>query len=412
MKVNKKFCIVADDFTGSIDTGVQLSRRGLETRFLLWSSAKKESTTCVIDTESRGLDADDAYQRGLKVGKCIDFSTFDVIMKKVDSTLRGNVPEEILALDQSYGSELVFFVPALPDLGRTTKDGIHRLQGIPIHETELAKDPRKPVTEDCLSKILQSVYEEPVIHLAEEDLSQETFEKARLYTFDCKSNQHLSRIVEAGKATKKKILWVGAAALADYLMEEDYPTLPSLALIGSVSQVTHDQIKFAVTQGIRGIALDMDRLILDGKAVEQVAVEASDYLKEGKDLVIYTTASGDHKEIEKTIEAGKTIGLSSSETSTAVQSVLGELGKLILQQVSCSGIFLAGGDTAIALFEKLQAEGATIKSEVAIGAPIAGLNGGLHPDLLVVTKAGAFGNIDIICHSFRQIKEHHAAQSL
>src|SRR5207302_213591 len=46
--------------------------------------------------------------------------------------------------------------PAFPALGRTTRDGLHRLRGRPVHETEIGRDPKTPVRESHLVSLLQT----------------------------------------------------------------------------------------------------------------------------------------------------------------------------------------------------------------------------------------------------------------
>ena len=55
--------IVADDFTGANDTGVQLKRRGFPTRVVFQYGEQSPDDSCVIDTESRGLEEQEAYKK-------------------------------------------------------------------------------------------------------------------------------------------------------------------------------------------------------------------------------------------------------------------------------------------------------------------------------------------------------------
>ena len=154
-----RYLIVADDFTGANDTGVQLKRRGIDTNVVFSSELiNASSTSFVIDTESRGMSEDNAYSTLKDTLVGVDFSNFKYVIKKVDSTLRGNVAKEIKAVDEAYGSELVIFAPAFPDLKRTTVGAIHMLNNVPITKTEMARDPQSPVKEDNIEKILKEVY--------------------------------------------------------------------------------------------------------------------------------------------------------------------------------------------------------------------------------------------------------------
>ena len=76
--------------------------------------------------------------------------------------MRGNIAAEIKAVDEHFKPELMIFAPALPDLKRTTVDGVQCLNGVEICRTELASDPKNPVVEDDLVRMLGRYYEEKV----------------------------------------------------------------------------------------------------------------------------------------------------------------------------------------------------------------------------------------------------------
>lgn len=57
-----KMIVIADDFTGSNDTGVQLAKKGARTEVMLSASQKpsRRADVLVINTESRAMPADQA----------------------------------------------------------------------------------------------------------------------------------------------------------------------------------------------------------------------------------------------------------------------------------------------------------------------------------------------------------------
>ena len=172
-----RYLIIADDITGSNDTGVQLKRRGIETVVTLdAASVGSLHVSYVLDTESRPIKGDAAFDLVKKLLSGIDMSIYSHVVKKVDSTLRGAIAHEVAAVDAVYNPELIVFMPALPDLGRTTEEGIHKLKGTRITSTELAKDPVTPVTEDNIKKLLESVYDEPVTHVGQEAIEGGNFD--------------------------------------------------------------------------------------------------------------------------------------------------------------------------------------------------------------------------------------------
>ncbi len=363
-------------------------------------------TSYVADTETRGMSGEEAYSTVEKIIKDIDFSSFKYVIKKVDSTLRGNIAEEIKAVDEAFKSDMVVFSPALPDLGRTTVEGVHCLNGTPITKTELARDPVKPVTEDNIKKILEKAYAEKVIHVNTKDVEEGNFNfsAGRIFTFDASSNAHMQTIINKGLATGKRILWVGTAAMADNLFEIEYKTPPSLAVVGSVSSVTRLQVKFAENSGIKILKVPVSDII-EGRSIEDTVNEAVEILNQGKDLILISPASYSLEEYEQINGSGILKSMSTNEISIFVQDVLGEISKEVLDKVKISGVFLTGGDTATGLFKKLGALGSSISGEVTTGIPLMRLRGGSFDGLKVITKAGAFGKEDILAYSMRKLKE-------
>ena len=407
-KKMKNCFIIADDFTGSNDTGVQLRRKGIATRVVLRIPRElSPGESLVVDTESRSLPADEARKKLTEALAGVDFRTFDHVIKKVDSTLRGNIGPEIAVVDRCMQSELVIFMPALPDLGRTTEAGIHHMNGVRITDTELRNDPKTPVTEDNIVRILEAEYKEPIGFIGLEDIAAGHIDLsgARMFAADAVTNEDMLRVIRAAEALGKRTLYVGTAAMADNLYAIEQPVYPSMGLVASVSAVTSGQVKAAGESGAAVIQVPAD-LILSGKAdVEQFIAAAEESLRAGKDTLVVSSATVSRDELGKTVEAGAACGMTPEKVSAWVAGLMGDIGCRIAQNVPVSGIFLAGGDTAISLIEKADADGAEILGEVAIGIPLMRLSGGILAGLRVITKAGAFGKPDAIQYSLRKLKE-------
>ncbi len=126
--MNKKLAVIADDFTGANDTGVQFSKKGLKT-IVVTNTQNVENVlekldVLVIDTESRVADKKTAYEKVSETVKTLKSHGFEFIYKKLDSTLRGNIGIEIAAAMDAAGVNLALVAPALPSNGRTTIGGI------------------------------------------------------------------------------------------------------------------------------------------------------------------------------------------------------------------------------------------------------------------------------------------------
>ena len=115
--------IIADDFTGALDTGVQFAARGIRTQVVLDTEidfASQNAEVLVIDTETRHLPADKAYDIVYQLTKRCLKTDIHYIYKKTDSALRGNIGAELAALLDASGCRQLPFLPAFPQLNRIT----------------------------------------------------------------------------------------------------------------------------------------------------------------------------------------------------------------------------------------------------------------------------------------------------
>lgn len=155
-----ELAIIADDLTGATDSGVQFARRGFDTQVVLHaeevSAIERNSEIIVLDTDSRAVAAGEAYERTRLAALQVARMGFKHVYKKLDSTLRGNLGAEIDAVADAIPVDCIIVAPAYPKIGRTTRNGIHYVNDVRIDRTETAKDPKSPVAEADLVKLLAS----------------------------------------------------------------------------------------------------------------------------------------------------------------------------------------------------------------------------------------------------------------
>ncbi|MCG5217945.1 four-carbon acid sugar kinase family protein [Streptosporangium soli] len=133
---------VADDLSGAAEVACHLIVRALRTEIVLDDGVVVPSATCdlpVIDTDSRQLPPSAAATRvGSALGRFARDSS--IILKKVDSLLRGNLAAELTAVlrrpaGNGPGVRVAVIATALPALGRTVVGGVARVGGVPLRET-------------------------------------------------------------------------------------------------------------------------------------------------------------------------------------------------------------------------------------------------------------------------------------
>lgn len=358
----RDFVVIADDFTGANDTGVQIRAKGIPIDVMLEPQDLTASDrSVVIDTESRVVTAAEAYRRVrdafLKVQAC---GGCRHVYKKVDSTLRGHLRAEVQALIAVYEPEIIVFAPAFPDQGRTVRKGRLCVHGTPLLDTELVTDPRNPVREDKVASILAEITGRPVRHRSGDALRNEKEPlDGAAFSFDTETNEDLAAIAGFFLKTGKRVLWIGSAGLAAALLHAAKPARPALAVIGSVSTKTMEQIAYCKARGVVSIKLP---------------------------------AAETRRDYESFAAYGRENGLTNDDLAAFTKTLLSEAAQVILGKVAVRGAFLTGGDTAIAVIRRLQATGSRIEKEIRSGFVQGRLIGGIMENLLIVTKAGAFGS--------------------
>ena len=139
--------ILADDFTGALDTGVQFAACGIPTRVVVGDQvdlASNDASVLVVDTETRHLSAADAYAVVAKLTREAMSAGVFSIYKKTDSALRGNIGAELSALLKTSGERQLPFLPAFPQIDRVTRGGVHYISGVPVTESPFGIDPFEP----------------------------------------------------------------------------------------------------------------------------------------------------------------------------------------------------------------------------------------------------------------------------
>lgn len=149
--------IIADDFTGALDTGVQFAAYGAATRVMVKDQvdfAFCDAQVLVVDTETRHLPPEKAYQIVEELTRAACRAGIRYIYKKTDSALRGNIGAELAAVLQASNNRQLPFLPAFPQNGRTTRDGIHYVDGVPVTESPFGVDPFEPVRHARITELL------------------------------------------------------------------------------------------------------------------------------------------------------------------------------------------------------------------------------------------------------------------
>ena len=115
-----KLLIIADDFTGALDTGIQFVNKGIATQvFTKMPEAigdiDETTEVLVIDSETRPMPAAKAYDAVKNITGWAKAIKIPIIFKKTDSALRGNIGSELQAVLDGSRHDKVYFLPGVSE---------------------------------------------------------------------------------------------------------------------------------------------------------------------------------------------------------------------------------------------------------------------------------------------------------
>ncbi|EAR2922814.1 D-threonate kinase [Salmonella enterica] len=399
-----KMMVIADDFTGSNDTGVQLAKKGARTEVMLSASQKpsRRADVLVINTESRAMPAEQAASAVYAaLFPWCETSPAPLVYKKIDSTFRGNI------------------AAAIPAAGRTTREGKCLVNGVPLLETEFASDPKTPIVSSRIAEIVALQSAIPVYEVFLQDvrrgglsalLTAYAAKGEGIVVVDAVEERDLTLIAKAACEQPSMPLLVGAAGLANALPVElfmqDRQRLPVLVVAGSMSEATRRQVDNALCRGrAEVVEIDAARMVSDRaeQEIASVVEQACALLSQHRHTILRTSRRAEDRQlIDALCEKS---AMSRQQLGEQLSQRLGVITLSIIEQARIGGLFLTGGDIATAVAGALGAEGYRIQSEVAPCIPCGTFVNSEIDDLPVITKAGGFGSDSTLCDALYYIEE-------
>jgi len=153
--------IVADDLTGAGDSAVQFAALGWQARLTLgdpFAVAVLPGSVVAVVTDSRAQHAEAARLSTSSAVTALMGSGIDRLFVKIDSTLRGSVPDQIRgalnAWTHRYPNAIAIVCPAYPAMGRTVEGGLLLVDGARVETTSVGRDPVTPVATSVLADLL------------------------------------------------------------------------------------------------------------------------------------------------------------------------------------------------------------------------------------------------------------------
>jgi 3-oxoisoapionate kinase len=432
-----------DDFTGSADAMEALTINGVKTALFLGHPTEERLKASRPDLQAVGISGTSRTMTPAQMDDELpgQFALLDSLQPRLihykvcatfDSSPRiGSI---------GYAADIAFdvlkpsfgvIVQGIPLIGRYIAFGNHftvygdrrfRLDRHPV----MSKHPITPMDESDIRVHFGRMSKKKValidlLHLEEprESLS-ERFDRCvaenEIVLFDTLNDKNLFEIGQLlhEKSGTRKIFAIGSSgfeySMARYWrasgLVSEPPQFPSvgpaerlIVVSGSAAANTAEQINHALAHGFAGIALNTERLV-DEKAAEEerkrVIKQGLAHIREGKNILLYTTIGPDDPVIRKTVEKVRGLGIDPSETGKIIGTEQGMILRALLEETGIRRVCVAGGDTCSYTLRQLDIHSLELLMPIAPAAPLcrAFSDNSRFDGLQVASKGGQIGQPD------------------
>ncbi len=397
--------IIADDFTGGLDTGVQFARQDIPTCVITdpgtdIRTVPEKIRVLVLVLETRHQRPEEAYRTVYGAVRRAKEGGVAAVYKKTDSALRGNIGAELTAVRDALGCDVLPFLPALPRMNRITAEGIHYIDGVPVAGSVFGQDPFEPVTESDVGRLIAL---QSGVSVMKMPAGGEIPSGSGILVCDAASDADL---LSAGEKLKRAGLLRASAGCAGFagvlgdLMEmersprKERPALTGglFVLCGSVNAITLKQLAHGEGNGFKREHIPAGMKLTEGyfdtpEGKEQaekwrLASGASSwYILDAND------ADGSNAESRAFIASR---GMSVEDARRTISSSLGRIMRRILPERKRGAVLITGGDTLLECMRACGVDRMEPVCELFPGIVLASFTLG-GETRYVIAKSGGFG---------------------
>lgn len=406
-----KLLIIADDFTGALDTGVQFASKGIKTKVVIYDRNKKliekednDINVLVVDTETRHLVKEKAYDTVYDIVKKSKKENIQFIYKKTDSALRGNIGSELVAVLEASNEDYIHFIPAFPRMNRITKKGIHYIDNVPVNESVFGQDPFEPVKYSSVKEIINSQDKVKAVEI--HNLEQMIENESGILIYDAQKENDLINIAQHLKDNNKCAIMAGCAGFAavlpkilnlsgntkfDVNLDEKL-----LVVCGSVNPITKRQLEYGEKCGFKRIHLMPKQKLTEEywsskeglNQIHQIKIDCNN-----NDCFIID--SNDKNDSNETFDYAKSKGMSIEQARKSISETIGFILKKILDENINSTLLVTGGDTLLGFMKTIGIKELVPIYEIAPGCVLTQLEYN-SKKYNVISKSGGFGSNNLL----------------
>lgn len=388
--------IVADDLTGGSAIAGEIARIGTRVHVARFDYAGPiGNSSIVLETASRYIESAESARRVREATRRLQNHHFAVIMKKIDSTLKGNVATELAVFCQET-TGTVLITPACPDVGLTLRGGRQRVgnsAGVDVEQLLGGVLSAKPallpiaVVNQGRAEIFEWLGRNRSAVVLADAITQEDLDAIALGGRD------------AGITAFAGTYGLGAALqrAVDGPFSSPRTTPPArrmVVLIGSASPTTVKQIELLVDAGAAEVTINVQEVLAGDADRELSRIRSLVESASAAVIVVHTGAPSNSRFVK---EQQTRAGWNERDLAIHLVPPLAEA----VRAAPSAALFFVGGETTGALFDHFGWHELVVVDESSPAVPIAQGAFGDHP--FVLTKPGAFGVPVVLVEAARHL---------
>lgn len=401
--------IIADDFTGALDTGVQFATAGVATRVITSQNVSFEAyaqtcTVLVVDAETRHLTAAEAYSIVFEIVSKAEEARIPHIYKKTDSALRGNVGAELTALLRASCERALPFLPAFPQMERNTINGSLYIQGVPVADSVFGRDPFEPVTCSDVRSLIALQSDLPTVGCP---VCASAKDRDGILVFDTSSVDDLQIIGNQLKQDGNLHILAGCAGFASVLPDllelegDKHQPIPALGeyftvICGSVNPITVAQVSYAQAKGFAHCQLEPEQKLSSGywqtARGEEMLQALYRMLETNPHRILDTNDPGSNR---KTADYAARFGMDMQDIRRAVSDTIGYLVSRLFSHEALGTLLITGGDTLLQCMEYMGVHEIEPLGEMDAGVVLSRFSY-QGVTRYIISKSGGFGGESLL----------------
>ena len=404
-----KLLIIADDFTGALDTGIQFVNKGIATQvFTKMPEAigdiDETTEVLVIDSETRPMPAAKAYDAVKNITGWAKAIKIPVIFKKTDSALRGNIGSELQAVLDGSRHDKVYFLPGYPKIDRCTVNGTHYIQGQLLEKSVFGQDPFEPVKMSYIPDIIAQQTSLKCACVKRNEALNDIKSDERIVICDVEKHKDIEERLDELQEKDELCIIAGCAALAEALADklrfdavkpQSYRKSENfLVECGSLNMITQNQLDYAEEHGFSRIHMTIEQKLQKDYYSTQAGLEFLRKMQEEceKDRCLIIDSIDREEDKKGFMEANK---LTMNDVRALIPTAHGHIADHLAANRQDTTILMTGGDTLMGYMKLIGCTQITPVCEIEQGVVVSNLkNHGFVQQ--IISKSGGFGTKDVL----------------